>query len=173
MNCPSCKNSIDVNSQVCEWCGCKLKEETQIHSFGYKFEKEILDLVLAGKRKKAIKLFSKYTFQDLNKSEQEVNRLIVESGLSIIEIEKIEKEHLLIIVYSVFGALLLFVFWLCFLEYDLYSKKYVGVDDNGSSIYQDKIDFWGLLGLMILCLLMLFSFRKSYQLFLKLKIKNS
>ena len=156
MNCPSCKNSNEVNSQLCEWCGSKLVEDTQISSLGYKFEKEILDLVLAGKRKKAIQLFSKYTLQDLIKSEQEVNRLIVASGLSIIEIEKIEREHLLVIVYFVFGVITLLVFWATFSEYNLYSSE--------GRIYFETI----LIDLMLFSL-SLFSLRKSYQLFIKIK----
>lgn len=168
MKCPSCKNSNEANSQVCEWCGSKLVEETQISSLGYKFEKEILDLVLEGKRKKAIKLFSKYTLQDLIKSEQEVNRLIVASGLSIIEIEKIEREHLLVIVYFVFGVISLFVLYLTFLDKGLYSHHQVD-DFNGNYHYEDTIDFWKILLYLIIFSLSLFSLRKSYELFIKLK----
>jgi hypothetical protein len=168
MNCPSCKNSNEANSQVCEWCGNKLVEETQINSLGYKFEKEILDLVLMGKRKKAIKLFSKYTLQDLIISEQEVNRLIVVSGLSIIEIEKIEREHILVIVYFVFGVISQFVLWVTFLNEGLYSSHYVD-DYNGNYHYEDTIDFWQILFYLILFSLSLFFLLKSYQLFTKLK----
>lgn len=168
MNCPSCKNSNDANSQVCEWCGSKLVEDTQISSLGYKFEKEILDLVLTGKRKKAIQLFSKYTLQDLIKSEQEVNRLIVASGLSIIEIEKIEREHLLVRVYFGFGVITLFVCVSILSNYGLYSSHYVD-DYNGKYHYEYKIDFKMILIYLILFSLSFFSLRKSYQLFFKLK----
>lgn len=168
MNCPSCKNSNDANSQVCEWCGSKLVEDTQISSLGYKFEKEILDLVLAGKRKKAIQLFSKYTLQDLIKSEQEVNRLIVASGLSIIEIEKIEREHLLVRVYFGFGVITLFVLFSTFSSNGIYSSNYVD-DYNGNYHFEDKIDFKVILIYLILFSLSLYSLRKSYQLFFKLK----
>jgi hypothetical protein len=168
MNCPSCKNSNEINSQVCEWCGSKLVEDIQISSLGYKFEKEILDLVLAGKRKKAIKLFSKYTLQDLIKSEQEVNRLIVASGLSIIEIERIEREHLLVIVSFVFGVISLFVLYVTFSDQGLYFQNQV-VDNNGNYHYEDTIDFKMILIYILLFSLSLFSLRKSYKLFTKLK----
>jgi hypothetical protein len=92
MICPSCKNPIEENKHICEWCGHLLNNDKPIENSPIQpFENELLSLIKAGKRAKAIKLYSKYTFKDLSTASFEIQKLINDSGLSIIDIEKSEK----------------------------------------------------------------------------------
>jgi len=58
MNCQKCKNPIDDNATVCEWCGASVNlEEKQITSL----DAELLSLLVNGEKQNAIKLYQERT----------------------------------------------------------------------------------------------------------------
>jgi hypothetical protein len=132
MICPSCKNPIEENKHICEWCGHLLNNDKPIENSPIQpFENELLSLIKAGKREKAIKLYSKYTSKDLSTASRAIKKLIVDSGLSIVEIEKKEKR-------SIIKTVVIFIFipviYLLFMMF-LGSRSLIYTDPkNGGTI---------------------------------------
>ena len=64
MNCPKCKNPIEENATVCEWCGasCVSKRTTNINeNKSNSLDAELISLLEIGQKSQAINLYKERT----------------------------------------------------------------------------------------------------------------
>jgi uncharacterized Zn finger protein (UPF0148 family) len=80
MLCPNCKNPIEENTIICEWCGVHFasKEQektTEQAELNNDLDMELISLLTNGKKSQALKLYKEYTGCSTEKSLDYINRL--------------------------------------------------------------------------------------------------
>jgi len=85
MLCPKCKNPIDNNAAVCEWCGANIpqqvltiKSENNVYQ-NISFDAELIKTLQAGCYLSAVKDYKDRTGLGLKESKEYVDKLIAEN----------------------------------------------------------------------------------------------
>ena len=95
MNCQNCKNPVQKESSICEWCGSSILNETskvEISTIN-KFDEELITLIKAQKIQEAIFLHSKYTNNNLRVSNRYIDELAISRGIQLLELEKLKSDN--------------------------------------------------------------------------------
>lgn len=95
MNCQNCKNPVQKESIICEWCGSSILNETskvEISSINM-FDDELFTLIKAQKIQEASFLHSKYTNNNLRVSDRYIDELAISRGIPLLELEKLKSDN--------------------------------------------------------------------------------
>ncbi|MDR3236743.1 MAG: hypothetical protein LBT48_08505 [Prevotellaceae bacterium] len=77
MNCPKCKNPIEDNATICEWCGATIinTDNKPIENKINSFDDELLSLLKKGKKLAAVEFYRKVSGEKSSISYQYIDRL--------------------------------------------------------------------------------------------------
>lgn len=88
MKCPNCKNPIEDNSTICEWCGEGLVIKNESKNQINELDAEIIDLVKSGNKLKAVKVYKERTGLSLKESKDYIDKISVDLPQNINKTQK-------------------------------------------------------------------------------------